>query len=346
LIKNYHFQNGIDNPITGDTRTDFVYDGLMRLRQRLEYSFTCTGGGGGDQASAQLAGEGAGTPTNCLSSLPIETDYIYDGMRVIQERVMGVPTVSYTRGNDLSASMGGAGGIGGLLARSSGYSGGNWTNHNFYFADGNGNVTYMLNSSQALVASYRYDPFGNTISASGTLASANVYRFSSKEIHANSGMYYYGYRFYDPNLQMWINRDPLTEFGFETGQTLGQELPPDLTGILLKLERSNLYQMVSNDPANKTDKLGLIFWPHLPPFVVPPGTAPDVVGPIWQRFRTCRARCKADRDKEHNDCTQYAWCPDSTVPRDFVAWSACMVGVNMNYDACVKLCFVGAVMWR
>ena len=59
-------------------------------------------------------------------------DYIYDGMRVIQERDGGnTPSVSYTRGNDLSGSMEGAGlprqseasagGIGGLLARSSGY---------------------------------------------------------------------------------------------------------------------------------------------------------------------------------------------------------------------------------
>src|SRR5262249_17302840 len=112
LIQYYHFQSGISSPMTGDTRTDFLYDGLSRLRRRLEYTFTCTGGG---QTGPQLAGEGAGTPTNCLSTLPLETDYIYDGMRVIQERVMGVPTVSYTRGNDLSMSLEDAGGIGGLL---------------------------------------------------------------------------------------------------------------------------------------------------------------------------------------------------------------------------------------
>jgi hypothetical protein len=40
-------------------------------------------------------------------------------MRVIQERTT-VPTVSYTRGSDLSGSLEGAGGIGGLLARSHG----------------------------------------------------------------------------------------------------------------------------------------------------------------------------------------------------------------------------------
>src|SRR5437870_13113673 len=71
----------------------------------------------------------------------------------------------------------------------------------------------MLNSNQAGVAAYRYDPYGNTISSSGTLASANVYRFSSKEIHFNSGLYYYGYRWYAPNLQRWLSRDPILEAG-------------------------------------------------------------------------------------------------------------------------------------
>ena len=106
-----------------------------------------------------------------LTRPTFETRYIYDGMRVIQERDKNnVPTVSYTRGSDLSGSLEGAGGIGGLLGRSHGYSSGNWTTNNVYHADGNGNVTYMLNSSQSKVAEYRYDPFGNTISSSGSLA--------------------------------------------------------------------------------------------------------------------------------------------------------------------------------
>jgi RHS repeat-associated protein len=140
------------------------------------------------------------------ATLVKETHYIYDGMRVIQERdENNTPTVSYTRGTDVSGTMEGAGGIGGLLARTDG------NGSAFYHADGNGNVTALVNGSQTLVASYRYDPFGKTNSSSGTLANANVYRFSSKEIHANSGMYYYGYRFYDPILQRWLNWDPLQE---------------------------------------------------------------------------------------------------------------------------------------
>jgi|ERR1051325_1954130 RHS repeat-associated protein len=37
--------------------------------------------------------------------------------------------------------------------------------------------------------------------------------FSSKEIHPNSGMYYYGHRFYDPSLQRWTNWDPIADKG-------------------------------------------------------------------------------------------------------------------------------------
>ena len=47
----------------------------------------------------------------------------------------------------------------------------------------------------------------------GPLADTNVYRFTSKEYHANSGLSGYGLRWYDPNLQRWINRDPDGEAG-------------------------------------------------------------------------------------------------------------------------------------
>ena len=208
-----------------------------------------------------------------------EAHYFHDDSLVLRRRTCNLqlstcnlPSVSYTRGTDLSGTMEGAGGIGGLVARST-YSGGTWTAHHFYFADGNGNITYMTDGSQALAAKYRYDPFGNTISSSGSLASANVYRFSSKEVHVASGMYYYGYRFYDPNLQRWLNRDPIQEWG----------------GI-------NLYGFVRNDPMTTVDLLGLQFVPspgpgNCPPIVkIPPGpwppppvTNPPVTNPTTTR---------------------------------------------------------------
>ncbi len=107
LVNWYYYGDGVNgngNSAThDDLRTQFIYDGLGRLRKRIEYW-------------------GKNPPAWSVIS---ETRYIYDGMRVIQERSSAnTPTVSYTRGTDLSGSLEGAGGIGGLLARSHGYSGG------------------------------------------------------------------------------------------------------------------------------------------------------------------------------------------------------------------------------
>jgi RHS repeat-associated protein len=180
-------------------------------------------------------------------------------MRVVQERnSSNTPTVSYTRGSDLSGSLESAGGIGGLLARSHGYSSGNWTNHNCYHADGNGNITYLVNSSQTLAASYRYDPYGNTISSSGTLASANVYRFSSKELHVNSGLYYYGYRWYHPNLQRWLNRDPISDLAMPARLISEGQQTQGIGNFFLRPinAKASDYTVVNNSPLAWIDPFG------------------------------------------------------------------------------------------
>jgi YD repeat-containing protein len=126
-------------------QTTFVYDGLSRLRQQIWWTNSAASGSGGGGSSPPPTG---GSNTWFIVG---GIEYIYDGKRVIQERdYHNNPLVSYTRGSDLSRTMKGAGGIGGLLARSDGYSSGNFSDHNFYHADGNGNITYLVNSSQTL----------------------------------------------------------------------------------------------------------------------------------------------------------------------------------------------------
>jgi RHS repeat-associated protein len=180
-------------------------------------------------------------------------------MRVIQERSSSnVPTVALTRGSDLSGSLEGAGGIGGLLSRSHGYSGGTFSTHSFYHADGNGNVTYLVSSAEARVAEYRYDPYGNLRYTYDVLPSGgNRYRFSSKEQMPNSGLYSYGYRFYDPNLQRWLNRDPINERGFRRHPRGGRS--PRVG------EETNQYLFVRNRPVRGIDAFGLRYGPGYTP---------------------------------------------------------------------------------
>jgi RHS repeat-associated protein len=207
----------------------------------------------------------------CAWGLSTETRYVYDGMLAIQERSSAnTPTVTYTRGLDLSGTLQEAGGIGGLLGRSHGYVAGTgaWSYHNFYQADAGGNVAAMANNhatAAALVAQYRYDPFGRIFYQSGTLASANVYRFSSKAQMPNSGLYYYGFRFYDPLTQRWLNRDPMEESA-----------------------GANLYSYVHNSPIGNTDIYGENA------LTIGPITIPiPFTTEWWER------NCQADHERQH-----------------------------------------------
>jgi hypothetical protein len=65
--------------------------------------------------------------------------------------------VTYTRGLDLSGSLRGAGGIGGLLARTDA------NDSTFYHSDGAGNVTALMDGQEDIVARYMYGPFGKLI---------------------------------------------------------------------------------------------------------------------------------------------------------------------------------------
>jgi RHS repeat-associated protein len=237
--------------VTNTWKSGFAYDGLGRLRVARDYIWNL------------------GT-----WSLINETRYVYDGMLVLQERDSGNnAVVSYTRGLDLSGTMQGAGlarqsdlsrqsrataeatagGIGGLLARTD--AGGSA----FYHADARGNITTMVDASGNEVARYLYDPFGRLLGKWGMLADANRYRFSSKELHPSSGLYYYGFRFYEPNLQRWVNQDPIGERG----------------GI-------NLYAFVGNDPVNFVDPLGLLdYYYSGGGLLQPSGPVPYLEGDSW-----------------------------------------------------------------
>ena len=116
---------------------------------------------------------------------------------------------SYTWGSDLSGGMQRAGGVGGLLEER------NHSNAESYYPtyDGNGNVSEYLDTTGEVVAHYEYDVFGELMTQDGVLAESFEHKFSTKRQDSVTGLYYYGYRYYDAEIGRWLNRDPIGEWG-------------------------------------------------------------------------------------------------------------------------------------
>jgi RHS repeat-associated protein len=136
---------------------------------------------------------------------------------------------SYVWGNDLSSSLQGAGGVGGLVQALDG------GNSYYYHYDANGNVIQVTDGSGNEVANYSYNAFGKIRNATGTYLTGNSFTFSTKYLDEESQLSYYGFRYYSAELGRWINRDPIEETG-------------DV----------NIYMYVNNNPMALIDPLGLI----------------------------------------------------------------------------------------
>ena len=178
-------------PTIGDTRVTFAYDYMGRryLKQSFIYA----------------SGEW---------SLVSTATSVWEGWNRIQEKVVlasdgSEETTSWIWGLDLSQTLQGAGGVGGLLAVVDDAS-----DVDFFLYDANGNVGQLVNALTGDInAAYEYDPFGRLINAQGSKANQNPYRFSTKPFDVETGLYYYGYRHLDVDLGRWVSRDPIGERG-------------------------------------------------------------------------------------------------------------------------------------
>jgi len=183
--------------------------------------------------------------------------FLYDGWNLVAELgSSGTLVRSYTWGTDLSGSLQGAGGVGGLLAVS--YYGTGTTNC-FAAYDGNGNVAGLVNGADGtLAASYEYGPFGEVIRQTGPMAKVNPFRFSSKYQDEESDLLYYGYRYYKASTGTWPSRDPLGEEAFFVRKIHDKSATERSRLRLEALDCSaNLYCFINNRPTGLIDLLGL-----------------------------------------------------------------------------------------
>jgi RHS repeat-associated protein len=169
--------------------------------------------------------------TNNGSWVPSYTNrFVYDGWNPIAILNSSFNILnSFMWGTDLSGSMQGAGGVGGLLAE-------NIVSNGVHFVayDANGNVADLVSATNGTVtATYEYGPFGEVIRATGPMAKLNPLRFSTKYQDDETGFLYYLYRYYIPFTGRWLSRDPIQEKGDR-----------------------NLYGFVKENPISFVDLLG------------------------------------------------------------------------------------------
>ena len=162
-----------------------------------------------------------------------EVRFIYDGWNLIAElNSANQVNRRFVWGLDVTGTAQGAGGVGGLLAI--------LTSNATYMPifDTNHNVIGLYDQNGAMAAAYEYDPFGR-LGRSGGLGSytyyaSNPFRYSTKYTDSESGLIYYGQRYYAALTGRFINRDPIAELG----------------GL-------NLYGFCHNNGVNQYDYLGM-----------------------------------------------------------------------------------------
>jgi RHS repeat-associated protein len=220
--------------------------------------------------------------------------WLYDGWNVITE--FSAPSEyspaltrlnTFTWGIDLSGTLAspasgqGAGGVGGLLVQTA-VSSGVMERASY---DGNGNIVAWTKSTATAPTSRReYDAFGNTLVSEGNASS--TFGFSTKMQDQETGLYYYGYRYYDAMTGRWPSKDPVGERG----------------GI-------NLYGMCGNDTVLNIDYLGL---------AIKKKCEFEVVGGHADQVR--ERENNFDKDKEETPCNRFYGASCFRSPDGGLVW--------------------------
>jgi RHS repeat-associated protein len=165
-----------------------------------------------------------------------EREFVYSGWQLLAE-LSGERSLrrAYVWGIDRSGTLGGAAGVGGLLAMLYADPAGAEPEAFFCACDANDNVVALIRAEDgSLAAEYEYGPFGELLRINGPRAWENPFQFSTRYQDRETGLTYFGHRYYNPSTGRWLIRDPAEEQG-----------------------GPNLYGFAGNDPLQAVDPFGL-----------------------------------------------------------------------------------------
>ena len=81
----------------------------------------------------------------------------------------------------------------------------------YYHPDHLGSSSYITNLDGEVSQHIEYVPFGEVFIEERNNTWNRLYLFNAKEFDEETGMYYYGARYYEPRLSLWMSADPLEE---------------------------------------------------------------------------------------------------------------------------------------
>ncbi|MGK4000057.1 RHS repeat-associated core domain-containing protein [Sorangium sp. So ce1024] len=118
----------------------------------------------------------------------------------------------------------------------------------YYHPDHLGSTSFASNNEQTLTQRDEYFPSGELwIDASDSRYELRrAYVFTGKELDQATGLYYFGARYYDPRMSVWLSPDPILAEYMRGGPAGGVFNPGNL----------GLYSYTLNNPVNLVDPDG------------------------------------------------------------------------------------------
>ena len=118
----------------------------------------------------------------------------------------------------------------------------------YYHPDHLGSSSYITNLDGEVSQHIEYVPFGEVFIEERNNTWNTPYLFNAKEFDEETGMYYYGARYMDPQNSMWLGVDPLTE------------KYPNLTGYCYTNNNPVKYIDPTGTDWYRNDETAAIFW--------------------------------------------------------------------------------------
>jgi RHS repeat-associated protein len=190
-------------PAPSSESEQYEYDENGRLVRRIESSGTWTYQWDARDQLVRVARDGVEVARFVYDALGrrvekvvggVTTTYLYEGQDILRERrasATGTQVLLYVHGPGLDEP----------LAKKDATTGA----ATYYHADGLGSVVKHSDGAGNIVETYRYGAWGDIEAG----ASVQGHAFTGREWDAETGLYYYRARYYDPKLGRFLSEDPL-----------------------------------------------------------------------------------------------------------------------------------------